>query len=236
MAARKEGASMMEDRPKIRVVLAEDHTLMREMTRSLLELAGMEVVAEARDGVEAVEICRLQRPDVVLMDIAMPRLNGVEATRRIKQHCPSTAILVLTAYDDDQYVTALVQAGAAGYLLKTVKQSELIDAIRSVHSGESVLHPRIARKVIQKLAGGDQAWAGPSPPSESLSERELEVLRLAAQGLSNKEIAGKLSLSERTVQTHLSHVFGKVSVASRTEAVITGLRRGWLRLEDLGGG
>lgn len=226
---------MTEDRRKIRVVLAEDHTLMREMTRSLLELAGMQVVAEARDGWEAVEICKLQRPDVVLMDIAMPRLNGVEATRRIKQHCPTTAVLVLTAYDDDQYVTALVQAGAAGYLLKTVKQNELIEAIRSVNSGESVLHPKIARKVIEKLAGSDQTRSGLSPPSESLSERELEVLRFAARGLSNKEIAGQLTLSERTVQTHLSHIFAKVSVASRTEAVITGLRRGWLRLEDLGG-
>lgn len=226
---------MTEDRRKIRVVLAEDHTLMREMTRSLLELAGMEVVAEARDGLEAVDLCGLHRPDVVLMDIAMPRLNGVEATRRIKQNCPTAAVLVLTAYDDDQYVIALVQAGAAGYLLKTVKQDQLVDAIRSVHNGESVLDPKIARKVIQKLAGGDQSGPGLSQPSESLSERELEVLRFAAQGLSNKEIAAQLSLSERTIQTHLSHIFGKVSVASRTEAVITGLRRGWLRLDDLGG-
>lgn len=223
---------MARDSPRIRVVLAEDHTLMRQMTRSLLEGSGMEVVAEAADGAEAVTVCTRMRPDVVLMDIAMPGVNGVEATRQIKERCPSTAVLVLTAYDDDQYVTALVQAGAAGYLLKTIQPQELVDATRSVFNGESVLHPKIARKVLQKLCGQPQSQGG--PPLDPLSERELLVLRLAARGLSNKEIGNELALSERTVQTHLSHIFAKAGVASRTEAAIAGLRRGWLRLEDLG--
>lgn len=216
----------------IRVLLAEDHTLMREMTRQLLQQAGMEVVAEAADGIEAVALAAKHHPDVILMDIAMPRLNGVEATKRIKEQYPTTAVLVLTAYDDDQYISALLEAGAAGYVLKNIRGVELIEAIHRVQEGESVLHPRIARKVLRRFT---ERTSGRESVGmcEALSDREKDVLRLAAQGKSNKEIGSLLGLSDRTVQAHLSRVFNKLGVASRTEAVIKGLRHGFLRIEEL---
>jgi NarL family two-component system response regulator LiaR len=161
----------------------------------------------------------------------MPRLNGIEATKQIKTTCPATAVLVLTAYDDDQYVFALLEAGAAGYLLKDVHADELIKAIRAVRAGESVLHPAIARKVINRFAQPTDEREKKSA-LEQLTERELEVLKLAAKGMTNREIAQELVLSVRTVQVHLSNVFGKLGVGSRTEAVVHGLRKGWLTLED----
>jgi DNA-binding NarL/FixJ family response regulator len=165
------------------------------------------------------------------MDIAMPRLNGIEATRQIKLHHPTTAVLVLTAYDDDEYVFALLEAGAAGYLLKDVPVNELVKAVRAVHAGESVLHPSVARKVIDRFA---QAGVGHTDAghAEQLTDREIEVLRLAAKGMSNREIARELVISVRTAQVHLSNVFNKLGVGSRTEAVLHALREGWLTLED----
>ncbi len=217
---------------KIRILLADDHAVVRQGTRQLLEReADLEVVAEAGDGIEAVQLARAQAPDVVVMDIAMPRLNGIEATRQIKAIHPRISILALSAYDDDQYIFALLEAGAAGYLLKNVSADELIRAIRAVAAGEAVLHPAIARRVIHRFA--------PSPPAQpaadaldQLTERELEVLQLAARGLRNQEIALELSLSVRTVQTHLSNIFSKMRVGSRTEAVLEALRRGWIALPD----
>lgn len=215
---------------KIRVALADDHALFRVGTRRILEQhPDLEVVGEAVDGEGAVELVTRLRPDVAIVDIAMPKVNGIEATRRIKQACPNTSVLILTAYDDDQYIFALLDAGAAGYLLKNVRGDELAQAVRAVAEGESVLHPSIASKVFKRYT---------SPPAgetavEALTDRESEVLTLAAKGLSNKMIARQLSLSDRTVQVHLSNIFGKLGVASRTEAVITGLRRGLLTLEDI---
>jgi DNA-binding NarL/FixJ family response regulator len=216
---------------KIKVLLAEDHVMVREGTREFIKReADMEVVGEAGDGEEAVRLAKEIKPDVVVMDISMPKLNGVEATKQIKAFNPSIAVLVLTAYDYDQYIFALLEAGAAGYLLKGVKVHELIDAIRAVYAGESVLHPVIARRVVNRLVtpGGKE-----TPGAEPLSEREMEVLRLAATGVSNKDIAQQLFLSPRTVQVHLGNIFGKLGVASRTEAVLYALRKGWLTLEDL---
>ncbi len=213
-------------------MIAEDHALVREGTRQILEdQPGLEVVGEAQDGEEAVALVSRLHPDVVLMDIAMPKLNGIEATRRIKQHSPSTSVLLLTAYDDAQYIYALLDAGAAGYLLKSVRGEELVQAVRAVAEGESVLHPAIAAKVFKRYTGPGQAAA--QEEIEPLSGRESEVLAMAAKGLSNKMIARELKLSDRTVQVHLSNIFGKLGVASRTEAVITALRRGLLRLEEL---
>ena len=217
---------------RIRILLADDHVLLREGTRELLEREeDLRVVAEAGDGEEAVRLTASQRPDVAIVDIAMPKLNGIEVTKQIKALCPATAVLILTAYDDDQYVFALLEAGAAGYLLKNVRRRDLIEAVRAVNAGESVLHPVIARKVIDRFA-----HLSGKPTEESaldqLSERELEVLKLAAKGMSNKDIAQHLTLSVRTVQAHLSAVFSKMQVGSRTEAVVQALQQGWLTLKD----
>ncbi len=218
---------------KIKILLAEDHVIVREGTRELVQREpDMEVVAEADDGAEAVQLAGKLQPDVVIMDIALPKLNGIEATKQIKALYPATAVLILTAYDNDQYIFALLEAGAAGYLLKTVRGHELIDAIRAVSVGESVLHPKIARKVLSRFM---PLATKPSEErvTELLSERELEVLKLAAKGMSNKDIAEQLCLSVRTVQSHLANIFTKLDVGSRTEAILCGLRRGWFTLEDL---
>jgi len=218
---------------KIRIVLAEDHIVVREGIRKFLEHEeDLIVVGEAADGEEAVQMASQLACDVVVMDIAMPKLNGIEATKRIKALHPSMAVLILTAYDYDQYIFALLEAGAAGYLLKDVSGQELIGAIRAVYKGESVLHPAITRKVLDRLRQREDR-PGEEWVAGLLSERESEVLKKAAQGMSNKEIADELFLSVRTVEHHLKSVFDKLGVGSRTEAVIYALKKGWFTLEDI---
>jgi DNA-binding NarL/FixJ family response regulator len=219
---------------RIRVLIADDHPLYRAGVRDHLveNNHGIEVVGEAGNGQQAVELVGRLRPDVVLMDIAMPHVNGIEATRQIKERWPEVSVLILTVYDDEQYIFALLEAGAAGYLLKTIDVVELAQAVRRVFEGESVLSPPAARKVLSRFAA-QGSTSGPGRAWRLLSERERDVLRLAAKGVSNKQIAQELSLSIRTVHAHMSHIFDKLGVASRTEAVIYGLRHGWLRLEDL---
>jgi NarL family two-component system response regulator LiaR len=217
---------------KIRVLLAEDHVVVREGTRELMRRErDMEVVGEAGDGEEATRLALELQPDVVLMDIAMPKLNGIEATRQIKARCPASAVLILTAYDSDQYIFALLEAGAAGYLLKNTRGRSLIEAIRAVHAGEPVLHPVVTRRIVDRFKEA-QGELGEDRAAEPLTERELEVLRLASKGMTNKAIAKGLCLSVRTVQCHLGNIFNKLGVGSRTEAILHGLRRGWLSLED----
>lgn len=219
---------------KIKILIADDHAVVREGTKQILEQAeDMVVVAEACDGEEAVKLAGSARPDVAIIDVNMPRVDGVEATKQIKTLYPNIAILILTAYDDDQFVFSLLEAGAAGYLLKSIRGRELIEAVRRVYSGESVLHPAVARKVLNRFVSG----AGKTAAQESssvLSAREMEVLRLAAKGLSNHDIANELCLSLRTVQGHLGHVFNKLQVSSRTEAVVRAIKEGWVTVNDLG--
>ncbi len=228
---------MSDEKRTIKVLLVEDHAVVREGTAELLNRQpDMVVVGEAGDGQQAVEMAANLLPDVILMDVAMPVLDGIAATRLIKAQRPAVAVLALTAHDEDQYVFALLEAGAAGYLLKTVRGQELVEAVRAVNRGEAVLHPAVAKKVLGRFAIKTQASAGraePAHPTEHLTERELEVLKLAGRGLSNKEIADKLVLSPRTVQAHFANIFDKLQVGSRTEAVLQGLKRRLLNLEDL---
>jgi DNA-binding NarL/FixJ family response regulator len=217
----------------ISVLLAEDHVITREGIRRLLENEkGLTVVGEAGDGEEAVQMATELKPDVVIMDIAMPKLNGIEATRQIKLTHPRTAVLVLSAYDDDEYVFALLKAGAAGYLLKSVSGDELTRAVQAVYKGEPVLDPIVARKVVNYFRLPGKA-PGLERDAERLSNREMDIIKLAAKGMTNKDIADRLHLSNRTVEGHLRTIFNKLGVGSRTEAVLYGLRKGWLTLEEL---
>lgn len=219
----------LENSEPIRVMLADDHVLVREGTRRLLEAEpDIQVVAEAGDGIAAVEQAIATQPDVLIIDVAMPGMSGIEATRHIKQQYPKVAVLALTAYDDDQYVLALLNAGAAGFLLKDVRGQELVTAVRSVYRGEAVLQPAIAVRALRQAV----SHRSPTISMPPLSDREMEVLREAARGLPNKDIARRLNLSVRTIHTHLGNIFAKLGVGSRTEAVLLALRRGWIALDD----
>lgn len=218
---------------KIRIVIADDHAVVREGTRTLLQKEpDMQVVGEAGDGEEAVALIEKLKPDVAILDISMPKLSGIEVTKQIKPLLPSLAVLILTAYDNDEYVFALLEAGAAGYLLKDVPGREIVDAVRSVYAGESVLHPSIARKVIQRAIVSSARSSGEKPEME-FSERESEVLKMIAKGFSNKDIAHQLGISSRTVQGHINKIFNKLNVGSRTEAIFQSVKRGWLSFDDL---
>jgi len=215
---------------RIRLVLADDHALVREGIRQFLESADdIEVLAEASDGEGALHLVDELRPDMALLDIQMPGLSGVEVTRQIKARFRDVRVLILTAYDDDPYVFALLQAGADGYLLKTVEVEDLLRAVRAVYRGEPALSPEITHKVLRQVKTGRPA--GAAQQVEALTSRELEVLHLAAQGLTNKAIGQEVGISDRTVQGHLASIYGKLAVASRTEAVTEALKRGWIVLK-----
>jgi NarL family two-component system response regulator LiaR len=217
----------------ISILLGEDHLITRQGIRRLLEdERGFTVLGEASNGEEAVQMASELQPDVIIMDIAMPKLNGIEATRQIKLLNPRIGVLILSAYDDDEYVFAMLKAGAAGYLLKSVSGDELIRAVKAIHKGEPVLDPVIAKKVMNYFKLPDKAPVS-GEDSEHLSDRELDIIKLAAKGLTNKEIADKLHLSYRTVEGHMRDVFNKLGVGSRTEAVLFGLKKGWFSLEEL---
>jgi two-component system, NarL family, response regulator LiaR len=216
----------------IKVVIADDHPLFREGLRMILERSpDTEVVGEAADGEAVValvrELCTEVCPDIVLMDIAMPGGDGMEATRGIKACCPDASVVFLSAFGEEKFVRSMVETGAAGFLLKDMRAHELVTAIRSVHQGGSVLSPSIAASILGSFDLEQRAMQE-SRTGESLTAREKEVLVLASRGLANKAIADRLEISSRTVQMHLSHIFEKLGVASRTEAVVTGLREGWL--------
>jgi len=220
----------MSDTKPIRVVLADDHAVVRKGIREFLEASGnIRVVAEAADGAEAIAMVVEHVPDVAVLDVQMPELTGIEATRRIKAEFPGVRILILTAYDDDPYIFALLQAGASGYVLKTADSDELVSAVKAVFRGESALDPAVAQKVVQQLTSGRPL--GAQATVEPLTEREIEVLHLAARGLTNKAIGQALGISDRTVQGHLANIYGKLGAGSRTEAVTEALKQGWIVLE-----
>jgi two-component system, NarL family, response regulator LiaR len=208
----------------IRVVIADDHNVVRKGIRDLLsDEDDIAVVGEARNGHEAVDLATALQPDVVVMDIAMPELSGVEATRQIRAQAPNVRVLVLTAYDDDPYIYSLLDAGATGYILKTAESREIVRAVRATAAGQSALDPAVAPRLIARLTK-------PVASGDTLTERELDVLRLAARGQTNKQIGAELAISDRTVQNHLANIYAKLGVASRTEAVTAALQCNLIRL------
>jgi DNA-binding NarL/FixJ family response regulator len=211
----------------IRVILADDHAVVRKGIREFFtEPSDIDVIAEASDGDEAIHLIDQLRPDVAVLDIEMPKRSGIDVCRHVRAQRWPIGILILTAYDDAPYVLAVLQAGANGYVLKTADADDIIQAVRDVHEGKSVLDPSIARKLMTQLAGPSDK------PIESLTPRETDVLQLAARGFTNKAIGAQLNVSDRTVQGHLANIFGKLHVATRTEAVMRAVALGWLSPTD----
>ena len=211
----------------IRVLLADDHTVIRDGLSAMLgREEDFEVVGEAGDGLEAVEKAELLEPDVVLMDLRMPRLDGVEAMKRIRERQPEINFLVLTTFDTDEYIYHAIEAGAKGFLLKDTSREELFKAVRAVARGESLIEPSVAARLLSRFVELSQQ----SKPADVLSEREMDVLRLMAKGGENKEIAAELSLSESSVTTHVAGIFQKFNVNDRTRAVTKAMHRGIIKI------
>jgi NarL family two-component system response regulator LiaR len=216
--------------PRIRVLIADDHAILREGLRALLRLHDdIEVVGEAADGREAVDLAAKLRPDVVLMDVAMPGLGGLEATIELKRIRPDAKVIVLTQYDDREYLRRFLQAGVSGYLLKKTAGSELASAIRAAYRGGLVLDPAVAKEALAEPVGGP--GGAEADPYDSLTDREKQVLKLVAEGKSNKEVAELLDISVKTAMTHREHVMQKLNLHSRTELIKFALRRGVIRME-----
>jgi DNA-binding NarL/FixJ family response regulator len=218
---------MTEEHP-IRVLIADDHTVVRDgLAAVLARRPDITVVGEASNGVEAVEKAAQLQPDVILMDLRMPEMDGAEAMRRIRERDPDVRFLVLTTFDNDEYIFEAIQAGAKGYLLKDASREDLFRAVVAVYRGESLIQPAVASRVLDRFVELSQRTV----PGETLSEREVEVLQLMARGNANKEIAAALFISESTVKTHIANIFQKLDVNDRTEAVTTALQKGIIRLQ-----
>lgn len=221
---------LMNSMEKIRVLVADDHPLFQKGLCSLLKsVRAFDCVGVAKDGEEAVKLAQELQPDVVMVDVDMPKMTGIEAAARIKSSCPNTAVLILSAFNYDHYIFGCIQAGADGYLLKTVPPNELIDAIYGVHNGKSIFNVEATRRILRGLAAPK---GKENVRCDQLHSRELEVLKLAARGMSNKQIASKLGISDHTVGTHLINIFRKLGVESRTEAALYAFQRGWLTFEE----
>jgi len=218
---------------RIKVLIADDHRVVREgLVAIMRESEDLEVVGEARDGQEAVEKARELSPDVILMDVSMPRMNGVEATRAIKRESPHIGVVALTMYDEEKYIFDLVRAGATGYLLKDSESSQIISAIRSIYKGESLIHPSVASKILAEFSLlSEGKGKKPARTEHDLTEREITVLRLVADGKTNKEIANDLDLSEKTVKNHVRNIFHKLQVYDRRQAAILAIRKGLIALD-----
>jgi DNA-binding NarL/FixJ family response regulator len=218
----------MEGQPS-RVVLIDDHTVLRDGLKLLLSLEpDLQVVGEAASGREGIAVAEEKRPNVVVTDVGLPDVDGVEVTRRLRESLPETRVLVLTVHDEDHYVFTLIQAGASGYLLKNAAGTDLVNAIRTVAAGKPWLQPEIAQRLMSLAGGGppSRPRSGLDALIEPLTSRELEVLRLLAGAASNREIAEHLSISPRTVETHLANIYGKLGVRGRTEAMLWAIREG----------
>lgn len=219
----------MNTSSQIRVLLADDHAVVRAGICQFMEQADdITVIAEAGHGQEAMDLITQIQPDVAVLDIQMPKASGIEVTRWVREHHREVGVLILTAYDDDPYVLAVIQAGANGYILKTASPEEIIQAVKDVHEGKSALDSEIIQKMVAQVSSGIQ-----EQPVDKLTERELEVLALVAKGYTNKAIGVQLGISDRTVQGHLAHIFSKLQCGSRTEAVMRAVSLGWLS-SDLG--
>ncbi len=215
---------------RIRVLIVDDHVIVRKGVRALLSMqSDVEVVGEAGDGREALQMAEGLRPDVVLMDLVMPEMDGIEATREITTRLSKTRVLVLTSFAADDKVFPALKAGALGYLLKDSSPNDLLTSIREVHRGESSLHPAMARKVLHELTRPAER----AKTADPITDRELEVLKLIARGLSNQEIADKLVITEATVRAHVSNILGKLHLASRTQAALYALKEGLASLADV---
>lgn len=215
----------------IRVLIADDHRIVRQGLRHVCELGGLTVVGTAQDGREAVNLARKLQPDVILMDINMPTLDGVQATSLIVEANPSARVIILTMYRQDRYVFQAIKAGARGYLLKDVDEDDLVAAIRAVHQGAALINPSLAVKLLDEFRRLSQR-ADETEDAENLTPGEMEVLRLVAQGADNKTAAEQLALSERTIANRLSSIYEKLHVNNRTQAALVALRRGWATLEE----
>lgn len=213
---------------EIKVLIADDHTVVRKGIRALLETEpGITVVGEAADGEDAIHKALALKPDVILMDLVMPKLDGVQAIKELREVLPEAKVLVLTSFAEDRRIVAAIEAGALGYLLKDSSPQDLVRAIREVHRGESSLHPKVAQQLIKKLRRPAE-----EPEREELTARERKVLALIARGLSNREIARELSISEPTVRTHVSNILRKLGLKSRTQAALYALKEGLASLEE----
>ena len=213
----------------IRVLIVDDHDIVREGQRALINTEpGMEVIGEAKNGIEAIELADRLQPDVILLDLRMPEKDGIEASEEIKKGNPEARILVLTSFAEDERVYAAIKAGAMGYLLKDASPQKILKSIRDVFQGETSIEPRLAQKLMREI----QRTSDSPPTEEPLTVREMEVIRLIAEGLSNQEIAERLVISERTVRTHVTNILGKLHLANRTQAALYALREGLANLEQ----
>ena len=227
------GANLLSnsEEENIRVAVVDDQRLFTKGLSGLVDmLDGVEVVGVAFDGEEAIALCRKEEPDVVLMDISMPRMDGISATRKIKDLLPQTAVVILTGHEEDEHVFEGIKAGAQGYLLKDSELEDLSRAIRTVHAGATIIAPDLAQKMLNTFVSGTSGGAIAPPP---LTERELEVIRALAQGMSDRQIAGSLGISEKTVRNHTSSIYRKLHIFDRTQAVIYAIREGVIDVEEL---